>query len=175
MRPASRWRDESGRSLVEMMMMATILVVGVLSIVGVLNSSRDLTSRAQTLEAASHVAQQELEAMQSMTWTTLAHAATPVSGPAPHLVSGSNFQTRTGVWEAMAVAPGAGTLPGAATTWSEGRLTGRMWRYVTWVDDACCAGTQDYKRLTVVVSVDNVRGIRTPVVVSTLAARKDGV
>jgi Tfp pilus assembly protein PilV len=161
--------------MIELLVMATMLVVGVLSIVGALNSSRDLTSRAQTLEAASHVAQQELEAMQSMTWVTLAHAATPVSGPAPHLVSGTNYQHRAGVWEPIAVAPGVGTLTGAATTWSEGRLSGRMWRYVTWVDDACCAGTQDYKRLTVVTTVDNARAIRTPVVVSTLAARKDGV
>lgn len=163
-------------SIVEVMTTASILLIGALGIFGVLLSSRDLTTQAETLEAASHVAEQELEAMQSLTWSAMAHAAAPASGPAPHSVSGTpaSYQVRAGVLEPVVVAT-TGTVPSAATAWSDDRIRGTMWRYVSWVDDPCCAGTQNYKRLTVVVTVANRDGIRTPVVVSTLAVRKAGV
>jgi hypothetical protein len=47
-----------------------------------------------------------------------------------------------------------GTLA-PTSTWQDGRLGGNVYRFVTWVDDPCpvCTGTQDYKRVTVAVTV----------------------
>jgi Tfp pilus assembly protein PilV len=175
MRPARCVRDERGMTLIEVMVAAFVLIVGVLSIFAVMTSSRDLTSKAETLESATHIAERELEAMQSLTWSAMAHTASPASGPAPYTVSGSTFQHRSGQWETIATAT-TGTVPTAAGTWNDGRLHGRIWRFVTWRDDPATATvTNDYKRLTVVVTVETTRGLGTPIVLQTFQARKDGV
>jgi Tfp pilus assembly protein PilV len=174
--PASRLRDERGMTLVELMVAAFVLALGVLAIFSVVTSARELTSKAETLEAASHLAQQEIENMQSLTWTAMAHASTPASGPGTHTVTGTSYQHRSGQFETVAVNVG-GTVSATATTWSDGRLGGQIWRFASWVDDSSTPATaQDYKRLTVVVSVTTGRhAIQNPVVVSTFAARKEGI
>jgi Tfp pilus assembly protein PilV len=176
--PASRLRDERGMTLVELMVAAFVLALGVLAIFSVVTSARELTSKAETLEAASHLAQQEIENMQSLTWTAMAHASTPASGPGTHTMTGTSYQHRSGQFETVAVNVG-GTVSATATTWSDGRLGGQIWRFVSWVDDPIPRDpptAQDYKRLTVVVTVTTGRhAIRTPVVVSTFAARKEGI
>jgi hypothetical protein len=48
--------------------------------------------------------------------------------------------------------PGATANPWK-TSWNDGvRFSGEVFRFVTWVDDPCCTGTQDYKRISVVVT-----------------------
>ena len=86
--------------------------------------------------------------------------------------------------EPLAIATGGVCSPGpclsaAPTTWSDGRLSGKIYRYVTSVDDtacgAACPGTADFRRVTVAITEDHDRR-RQPVLVSTLvtdpAARK---
>ena len=176
MQPASRLSDERGMTLVELMIAAFVLAVGVLAIFSVVTSSRELTSKAETLEAASHLAQRELEAMQSLTWTAMAHPSVPASGPGTHTVTGTLYQHRAGQTETVAVDAAAGTVSAAPTAWSDGRLGGQIWRFVSWVNDPATATANDYKRLTVVVSVTTGRhAIQDPVVMSTFAARKEGV
>jgi prepilin-type N-terminal cleavage/methylation domain-containing protein len=172
---ASRLADQRGMSIVEVMVAALVLAVGVLATINVVLGSRDLTTTSERLEAASHVAEKELEALQSMRWTAQAHAATPASGPAPYTVNSGVLQWPTGATGAAVVDATNGTVPNAATTWSDGRLSGSVWRFVTWVDDACCTGTQNYKRLTVVVTVNGRPGLDKPVVLTTYSAQKDGV
>jgi Tfp pilus assembly protein PilV len=172
---ADRFADQRGISLVEVMMSAFALAVGVLATMNVVIGSRDLTTTSEKLEAATHVAEKQLEDMQSLTWTAQAHPAVPASGPAPHTVSAGAYQWQTGSWEPAVVAASTGAVPVASTTWSDGRLRGTVWRFVSWYDDPCCTGTQDLKRLTVVVTVEGRPGPTTPVVLSTLSARKEGV
>jgi prepilin-type N-terminal cleavage/methylation domain-containing protein len=172
---ARTYADERGMSLIEVMAAAFVLAIGVLATLTVILGSRDLTTTSEKLEAATHVAEKELEGMASLTWAAQAHAATPASGPAPYTVTGSNFQWQSGSSEPLAVTPGIGAVAAAPTPWSDGRRRGTVYRFVSWVDDACCSTTQDYKRLTVIVSVDGRPGISKPVVVSTFAARKEGV
>jgi Tfp pilus assembly protein PilV len=175
MRAADRLRSESGITIIELMVASFMLVVGILAIFAVMTSSRDLTSQAETLEAASHIAEREVEALQSLGWAALAHPSMPASGPAPHTVTAGSLQTPAGVAEPVVVTPASGVVPAAATAWTDGRLRGRMWRFVSWRDDPADAAAQDYKRLTVVVEVDGPKSIDVPVVISTYAAQKEGV
>ena len=172
--PASRLADQRGMSIVEVMVAALVLAIGVLATMNVVLGSRDLTTTSEKLEAASHVAEKELEWMQSLTWNAQMHKANPASGPAPYTVSAGVFQ-----WPSDAIGTIAihadGAVPLAAETWSDGRLSGSVYRFVSWVNDACCPATQDYKRLTVVVTVNGRPRLDNPVVLSTYAAQKDGV
>jgi prepilin-type N-terminal cleavage/methylation domain-containing protein len=172
---ASRLADQRGMSIVEVMVAALVLAVGVLATVNVVLGSRNLTTTSEKLEAASHVAEKELEDLQSLRWTAQAHnPGFPASGPAPHTVSSGNYQWQTGSWEAVAT-DANGTVPVNATPWSDGRLSGSVWRFVSWVNDACCPAVRDYKRLTVVVTVNGRPGLTKPVVMSTFSAQKEGV
>jgi prepilin-type N-terminal cleavage/methylation domain-containing protein len=172
---ARPFADERGMSLIEVMAAAFVLAIGVLATISVILGSRDLTTTSEKLEAATHVAEKELEDMGSLTWAAQAHPSTPTTGPAPYTVTGTNFQWQSGSSEPLVVTPGVGAVPAAATPWSDGRLRGTVYRFVSWVDDPCCTTTVDYKRLTVVVTVTGHPGISKPVVVSTFAAQKEGV
>jgi prepilin-type N-terminal cleavage/methylation domain-containing protein len=172
---ASRLADQRGMSIVEVMVAALVLAIGVLATMNVVLGSRDLTTTSEKLEAATHVAEKELEALQSLRWTAQAHTATPASGPAPYTVSSNVFQWPTGATGAAVVLPSTGAVPNTATSWSDGRLNGSVYRFVTWVDDACCTGTENYKRLTVIVTINGRPALDNPVVLTTYSAQKDGV
>lgn len=171
---SSRLADQRGMSIVEVMVAALVLAVGVLATMNVVLGSRDLTTTSEKLEAASHVAEKELEALQSLSWTAQAHSAIPASGPAPYTVNSGVFQ-----WPAdrpgATVVDAGGVVQNAATPWSDGRLSGSVYRFVSWVDDPCCPGPWNYKRLTVVVTVNGRPAIGKPVVLSTYAAEKEGM
>jgi prepilin-type N-terminal cleavage/methylation domain-containing protein len=177
MMPASRLADQRGMSIVEVMVAALVLAIGVLATMNVVLGSRDLTTTSEKLEAASHVAEKELEALQSLRWTAQAHTGTPASGPAPHTVTTSNtYQWQVGSTEPLAIDVAQGAVPVSATSWSDGRLSGSVWRFVSWVNDASTPTvTQDYKRLTVVVTVNGRPALDNPVVLSTYSAQKEGV
>jgi hypothetical protein len=59
------------------------------------------------------------------------------------------------------------------STWNDGqsRLSGSIYRYVTWIDEPHVPGTQNAKRITVAVTVDQVstHGFKRPVLVSSIA------
>jgi prepilin-type N-terminal cleavage/methylation domain-containing protein len=57
------------------------------------------------------------------------------------------------------------------SSWTNGRQSGTVYRFVTWVNDTCgspdlCPGTQDFKRITIVVSES--KRAADPVIVSTI-------
>jgi hypothetical protein len=59
----------------------------------------------------------------------------------------------------------------SSSTWNDGRLAGTVYRFVTWVNDPCpaCASANDYKRVTVAVTITKGPPNVDPVVASTLA------
>src|SRR5918997_2037747 len=89
---ARPFADERGMSLIEVMAAAFVLAIGVLATLTVILGSRDLTTTSEKLEAATHVAEKELEALQSLAWNAQAHTANPASGPAPYTVNSGVFQ-----------------------------------------------------------------------------------
>src|SRR5919106_6981137 len=103
MSPASRLADQRGMSIVEVMVAALVLAIGVLATMNVVLGSRDLTTTSEKLEAASHVAEKELEALQSRAWTAQAHTSNPASGPPPYTVTSGVFMWPTDATGAIAL------------------------------------------------------------------------
>ena len=185
-RPRPRIGSERGFTVVELLVAILILTGGVIALLGVTDSSRRLTSVSERKEAAVHAAQQEIERLQARDYDSVALTSAPVhdSDPAsPDFhVSGSpasyrwnqvEGQTAT---EPFAVDPAKG-VGSAPVSWSDGRLSGKLHRYVTWVNDTSCGilcpSSGDYKRITVAATVDGQGGPDKPILLSSLASDPD--
>ena len=73
------------------------------------------------------------------------------------------------------VVDGTGGAVVHVSTWSDGqsRLSGSIYRYVTWVDDPNIPGTEDAKRVTIAVTANNTDAggtgqLKKPVLVSSV-------
>jgi hypothetical protein len=67
-----------------------------------------------------------------------------------------------------------GLVPGTPTAWSDGRLSGYIYDFVTWhTDGGCgsgCPAANDYKRITVEVTLNRASEPKHPALVSALVA-----
>jgi hypothetical protein len=147
-----------------------------------------VTSLSGMKEAASHIAEQSVEELRTVPYSSLALDGTPASSTSPTnpgYYVGSSGTGATYRWNQSSDAPTphteqlvinstSGKVPAAATTWSDGRIAGKVYRYVTAVNDPNCSDTlcpgDDYKRVTLAVTVDNVGGPKNPIIVSALMA-----
>src|SRR4051812_31343327 len=70
-------REERGFTLLEVMVAALILVIGVLAVIGVFDSSRRLTTVSEKEEVVAHRAEAELERIQAMPFAAVALSSNP--------------------------------------------------------------------------------------------------
>lgn len=192
-------RTERGFTTIELLVAMFVAGIGVMSLVGTLDMSRRLTSLSEMKEAASHVGEQTLEEIHALDYDAIALDGTPATSTDSknpgYYVAGST--TKTYRWNqksnaptphtenllicatvAAPTCPEVGQVPAAAETWSDGRLSGKIYRYVTTVDDpnctsTICPGSTDYKRVTVAVTVDQTGGPQAPILFSALLADPD--
>jgi Tfp pilus assembly protein PilE len=210
-------RHEEGFTVVEVIIAAVILLVGVLTALTAMTAARKLSLVSERRTSMAHRAQLELERVKSLpygqialtsaassgagAWSTTASAYTYVSvpggscpaspaGTAPtyqpdhraggstateplvingctYTISGSATPTTTG-----ALAP--------VTAWSDGNLSGYVYDFVTWTSDptcsqsstpgSVCATSNDYKRVTIVVTLTGVTEPSHPVILSSFVA-----
>jgi prepilin-type N-terminal cleavage/methylation domain-containing protein len=176
-------RGEDGFTLIEVLVAAVILVVALFALLTTFDYARSETAGTERSAQAVRVAERELDRLLALPYSSLvpsSNAASPATCTQRSSIAGS-YATGTAV---AAVAGGAVT---PTSTWSVTRIgatssvRGCVYDYVTWVDDpicsdARCPGQQDYKRLTVAVSVTNANGNAPaggptkPVVVSAVKA-----
>jgi type II secretory pathway pseudopilin PulG len=179
-------REQSGFTLFEVLMAALITAVGIMAVVGTFDSSRKVVSLAERNETATHQAEQELERILSMSYASVGlTGAAPshvndVTDPRYFVVNPAKYQ-----WEHNdptkvedLVTTGGGTLA-ASSTWQDPqlRLSGEIWRFVTWVWDPNIVQSPDKadaKRVTVAVTVAGKGGPTKPVVLSTIVYDKFG-
>jgi Tfp pilus assembly protein PilV len=193
-------RRQDGFTTIELLISLFIMSAGVISLVGTLDMSRRLTTLSEMKEAASHVGQQKLEEIRALTYSKVALDGIPATSTTPsnpgYYVATNGSGVKTYRWNQKADAPtphtetlvictatgtgcpAIGKVDAAAETWSDGRLSGKIYRYVTAVDDALCTattcpGTSDYKRITVAVTVDQAGGPKSPILLSALMADPD--
>jgi type II secretory pathway pseudopilin PulG len=170
-----RPRGESGLTIIEVIVAALVLALGAMATFGVLASATKNTQRAKATQVALDRAQQEIETMRSLSNKALALTTTPEHFASPldpnYRVSGNEFATvRTpeGGKAVMVVEGGSlyggGFVSGATVTpgpvsFTSGDVSGKIYRYVVWRDDAncpaaTCPGPQDYKQIVVAVKLD---------------------
>lgn len=160
--------------MVEVLVAVLVLVIGALATFGLLSDAIRNTARAKGTQVALDRAQQEIEALRSLSNKQLALTATPDASADPlspnYRVSGGTFAlTRRprGSYANLVVNGGAlyggGSIEGGVvnpgpTSFSSGDVSGKIYRYVVWRnDEKCgsgCPGGQDFKQIVVAVKLD---------------------
>jgi prepilin-type N-terminal cleavage/methylation domain-containing protein len=183
----ARIRDERGFTLVELLIAMVLTAVGVVATLGVFGASGRTTVISQNTEVGAQQAQAELDRLSKLKYGELALTAAPVNSTdvknPNYRVSGTNFNVRSGLTEALVTTAGTGATakvdPGPSTFavgQNDSTITGRIYRYVTWRDENCpasiCDGSQNTKRVIVAVSLDPVANTvqRSPLWFSTVIA-----
>ena len=175
------YREEEGLTLIEVLMASVVLALAALAVFGVLVAATRNAQRAQATQVAQDKAQEEIEKLHSLTYEQLALTVTPAHSANPlnpnNRVSGGNFAVKReplGEYAAMVVNNGSlfggGVVEGGLVTpgpipFSEGNVSGKLFRYVVWRNDPTCPesevgtedfcpGSQDYKQIVVVAKLD---------------------
>jgi type II secretory pathway pseudopilin PulG len=168
---------ETGMTIVEVIVAAMVLALGAMATFGVLSSATKNTQRAKASQVALNRAQLEIEALRSLENDELALTAVPQHSASTlnpnYRVNNTNSTfalTReppadyaTLVYETSPLFGGGfvegGTVDPGPTPFTSGDVTGKVYRYVVWRNDASCPaatcpGTQDYKEIVVAVKID---------------------
>lgn len=178
---------ESGFALTETLVAAFVTAVGLLATLTTFDVSRNMVSLSVRKEAAVHLGQQEIERIRALEYEAIALTSAPSpstdpANPAFYVAGGSaptyRWNQRTDAplphTEPLVVDTSNGQLSPEPTPWNDGRLSGLIYRFVTWVDDSrcgdLCPGAEDYKRVTVAVTVTGDGGPRKPILVSSIAS-----
>jgi type II secretory pathway pseudopilin PulG len=169
--------QESGFTIVEVLVAALILTLAVLATFGVLSSATKNTARAKATQVALDRAQQEVEKLRMLSNAELALTKPPASSASElspgYRVNASNatyalIRSPRGAYQQMVINGGSlyggGVVEGGVVnpgpiSFSSGDVHGRVYRYVVWRNDekcpeTSCPGTQDYKQIVVAVKLD---------------------
>jgi prepilin-type N-terminal cleavage/methylation domain-containing protein len=187
---AGRAGDQDGFTLIELMIALTVLVIGTFGLVMGMDSARKLSLVSERHATMAHVARREIERVQSIVYAQIAlnpNLSTPAQPSPSHSTDPTNpdYYVTTAVpaalqWdrssptstETLALDTSAGSvLPVQA--WSAGNLSGQIYDFVTWSRDPNCGqgcpGSQNYKRISVAVTMGG--GLKpNPVWVSSVIA-----
>ncbi len=189
---------QEGFTIIEVMIAALVILLALGVVITSAVGFRDLAGTDQTKAAATKVAQQELERLRAIGWEALEMNGTPVaSGSSANdplssvYLSGTNYRPATDAQSqplAIGAAPDVGeidtrSVSATVTPWettaagssASDRIAGNLYRFVTYGDDTtctACTGTQDYKRITVAVTVTSPTraAIAAPIILSTQVA-----
>jgi prepilin-type N-terminal cleavage/methylation domain-containing protein len=156
---------EGGFTMIEVVVAAAIAGIALIGVLGAFDGSRNLIVKAERVETATHIGEQELERTITRTYATVATASPlPTKSSDPlnpryHVnVAGTGYAwDQSGANPAATFVPASGTQA-ACTNWTDGaapnRLTGQVCRFITWYDDPSIPGATDAKRVTIAVSVN---------------------
>lgn len=185
--------DAGGFTMVEVLAAIMLLAVGLLATALVFDGSRGLTTTSERTTVMAHRAQAEIERIQSQPWDAVAMAAVPERSATPGDPSQALTTTSppalqpdrrsSATPERLVVDAAAGTVDAAPRHWTDGRLRGRIWSWVSWSDDETCGALcptraggakENRKRITVAVVVDTPgTQARGPMVVSTFVTDRE--
>jgi type II secretory pathway pseudopilin PulG len=170
-----RFRRQGGFTMIEVLIATLVLVAGAFATFGVLRIAVLNAQQTKATQVALNRAQQEMEALRSLSNQELALTTTPPSSTnsfnPDFRVSGSEFAlTREprGNYKKLVVNGGelygggfisGGRVSPGPTPFATGEVKGKIYRYIVWRNDsscseATCPGTQDYKQIVVAVKLE---------------------
>jgi type II secretory pathway pseudopilin PulG len=157
-------RDETGLTMIEVMVATIVLVMGAMATFGILVTATKNAQRAKASQTVLHLAQEEMERMRSLSYSQLAITEVPTVSSNPKnpnsRIVGSTFALQKSTLaepEPLVVDP-EGISPESPFNVGSpegGGVSGTVYRYVVWRNDDGCPETQcpgdDYKQLIVAV------------------------
>ncbi len=210
-----RIRAQDGFTLIEVLVAALILVVGIGALLATFNAARAVTLVSERQTSMAHRAQAELERIKSLPYSEIAltgtssswssnasdytYVSTP-SGACPTAPAGAaptyqpdHSQAGSTAWP-LAINGCTYTLNGTQTTltggmiapvtaWTDGRFSGNIYDFVTWYSDptcsqtsspgSACPTTNDYKQVTIVVTLTGAAQPSHPAILSAFLPNPD--
>jgi prepilin-type N-terminal cleavage/methylation domain-containing protein len=170
-------QKEDGFTVIEVLVAILILAFGAMATFALLSAATRNAQRAEASQVALEFAEQELEFLRSMKNRELALTATPPPSSDPLSPNFRVIENRfalvrqpVGNYQFLVVndsplyGPGkveGGTVSPGPTPFTNGEVSGQVYRYIVWRnDEACdetqCPGKQDYKQIVVVVKLNPV-------------------
>ena len=164
LRPVS----ESGFTIVEVLVAALVLTIGIVAVFGTFQSSQRLGTSAETHQTAAALGEGELERIRALSWTSLGLTARPTQtsttdkndptyyeqpagekctsqGPTSTNCYRWNWEGEASTAEPLVIAGGADSTedPQTITTTAVAggkatRLTFKIYRFITWATDGSC-------------------------------------
>lgn len=205
-------RRQDGMTIVEVLVAITVLVAGILAAFSALDSSRKLTLVSERQTEMAHVAESELERVESLpysqvaltgtstNWSTTSGDPTYVSNPVgscptlptgsaptyqpdhssggstvtePLVINGCSYTNTVNGTSTTTNVTSGNVQP--STTWSNGPLSGQVFDFITFTNDPICSQTAtpgsncpttyDYKRVTVLVTLNGAAQPSHPAIV----------
>lgn len=162
-------------TIIEVVVAAMVLALAAAATFGVLTAATKNAQRAKATQVALNRAQLELETLRSLDNDELAMTSGPPQSSNP---LNPNYRVQNGNFAVVRQPPsdyanlviegeplygggyvGPGAVAPGPTPFSSGDVTGQVYRYVVWRDDASCPattcpGTEDYKQIVVAVKLD---------------------
>lgn len=171
--------------MVELLLAIALLGAAALALGAALASGTRFASGSETRQNLAHRAQQEVERLASLPYAQLAHASAPAAGSTDTASPLYWFAASAGTYrwdrtsagattaEPLAISAADGTVS-TEQTWSDGRSSGKLFAFVTWVTDprcgSGCPASQNFKRVTVAATLDSGGPPVKPVFVSSILA-----
>jgi len=162
-------------TIIEVVVASMVLALGAAASFGVLTSATKNTQRAKSTQVALNRAQLEMETLRSLSSSQLAMTAAPnhsnnAYSPNNRVLNGTFALTRSPLGNYATMVVNGGSLYGGGfvqngivqpgpVPFTSGDVSGKIYRYVVWRDDASCPaatcpGLQDYKEIVVAVRLD---------------------
>jgi prepilin-type N-terminal cleavage/methylation domain-containing protein len=180
--------SERGFTLIELLAAMVILAVGIFSVITTFTAARKLASRAEVRDAMVAEARGEIQRIEALSWSNVALAANPTKNTEAGTTDPTHYYSTSSCnnssnppatspcyqwdWnssssiEPLVVSAGTSDTTANPYLWSDAistsnsttRISGGVYRFITWVNDpSCtatsCGGSNDYKRITVAVTV----------------------
>jgi len=148
-------RDEEGFTLVELMGSLTLLAFGFIALATASSTGSRLLAQGKQRQAATEVASRQVEHIRNIPYDNVALSSTPAHSADPdnpdYWVSGDGYDhDENATYETLVTDTSDGHIEHVEDV-TVGSTLLRAYHYVTWVDDPDVTGTEDYKRVTVVV------------------------
>jgi type II secretory pathway pseudopilin PulG len=165
-------KREDGFTVVEVLVALLILVLGAIAVLTAIDAATRNTYRADQKQVAINRAQLELEQIREMPYQDVALDRAPAfvndkTDPRYRINGSGQFAlgwngTTPSNYATMDVdlnSDPANLISPGPTSFTSGDVSGKVYRFVVWQDDpgclVVCPGTEDYKRVIVVVTLDH--------------------